>query len=186
MLISHEREKLINAIIFFAENVHFLGKVKLFKLLYFLDFEHFQETGRSVTGMNYYAWKMGPVPVELQEEIDQPEPDLCEKIRFDEIPTRGMPMLKAVPLVGFDDSHFTGREMRLMRGLADEFRDARSDDMVEASHLENLPWYKVYVEEGGRRQRIPYDYALRKQERETLRPVIAEREALVAHLKDAV
>ncbi|EQD73859.1 hypothetical protein B1A_04740, partial [mine drainage metagenome] len=63
MLISHEREKLINAIIFFAIHTRFLGKTKLFKLLYFLDFEHHKETGRSVTGMDYFAWKMGPVPV---------------------------------------------------------------------------------------------------------------------------
>lgn len=34
MLISREREKLINAILFFASNTHFCGKVKLFKLLY--------------------------------------------------------------------------------------------------------------------------------------------------------
>src|SRR3990172_2038157 len=42
MLLSHEREKLINAIIFFADNTRFLGKTKLCKLLYFLDFGHFK------------------------------------------------------------------------------------------------------------------------------------------------
>ena len=43
MLINHEREKLINAIIYFAKNTRFLGKTKLCKLLYFLDFEHLLE-----------------------------------------------------------------------------------------------------------------------------------------------
>jgi len=38
------------------------GKTKLFKLLYLLDFHHFRETGRSVTGLEYRAWKHGPVP----------------------------------------------------------------------------------------------------------------------------
>jgi hypothetical protein len=52
MLITHERDKLINAIIFFAKNTRFLGKTKLCKLLYFLDFEHFKETGRPVTGLD--------------------------------------------------------------------------------------------------------------------------------------
>src|SRR3972149_1376061 len=82
MLLSHEREKLINAIIFFADNTRFLGKTKLCKLLYFLDFGHFKETGRSVTGMDYYAWKMGPVPVDLYEEVEAPEPDMADKVEF--------------------------------------------------------------------------------------------------------
>ena len=65
MLVTHEREKLIQAINFFATHTKRCGKVKLFKLLYFLDFEPFQPTGRSVTGQDYSAWPMGPVPVAL-------------------------------------------------------------------------------------------------------------------------
>ena len=59
MLIDHHREKLINAIIFFLQNTKYCGKTKLFKLLYLLDFMHFRATGRSVTGMKYYAWGHG-------------------------------------------------------------------------------------------------------------------------------
>ncbi|CAN2525464.1 Panacea domain-containing protein [Burkholderia pseudomallei] len=69
MLTNHERQKLVEAVLYFATNVKKLGKVKLFKLLYFLDFEHFRDTGRSVTGMDYVAWKMGPVPEVLYSEL---------------------------------------------------------------------------------------------------------------------
>ena len=48
MLVSHERGKMINAIIYFADHTRHLGKIELFKLLYLLDFEHFSQTGRSV------------------------------------------------------------------------------------------------------------------------------------------
>lgn len=78
MLITHNREKLINTIIYFANKVDKCGKVKLFKLLYFLDFEHYKLTGRSVTGLDYYAWKMGPVPVALYDEMESPEPDMAK------------------------------------------------------------------------------------------------------------
>jgi Antitoxin SocA-like, Panacea domain len=67
MLISRNREKLINVVVYFASNTRHCGKVKLFKLLYLLDFTHFRETGRSVTGLDYRAWKMGPVPLELMK-----------------------------------------------------------------------------------------------------------------------
>lgn len=118
MLINRERDKLINVIVFFARNTRYLGKTKLCKLLYFLDFEHFKETGRSVTGFDYYAWKNGPVPVELYQEIDMPEPDLAERVRFTEKPTRRGPMLTVEAVSEFDASLFSKRERRLMESLA--------------------------------------------------------------------
>lgn len=185
MLISHERDKLINAIIFFAKNTRCLGKTKLCKLLYFLDFEHFKETGRSVTGLDYSAWKMGPVPVALYEEVEMPEPDMAEKIEFKEKPTqRGSPMLIVKPLAEFDQSHFTRRELRILRGLADEFRDAKAEEMIEATHLPSQPWHKVYIEEGKRQQPIPYRLALAESEAEAMDEVIRERQDFVSHFHE--
>src|SRR5471030_2891987 len=99
MLIDRSREKLINAIIYFADNTNSCGKTKLFKLLYFLDFEHFYQTGRSVTGMEYFAWRMGPVPVALYDEINVLSPDMAEKIEISSIPYHKGEMLKITPLV---------------------------------------------------------------------------------------
>jgi hypothetical protein len=50
-------EKLINSILYFIKKVKYPGKTKICKLLFNLDFTHFKETGKSVTGLNYYAWK---------------------------------------------------------------------------------------------------------------------------------
>lgn len=176
MLIIHNREKLIQAIIFFALNTKHCGKVKLYKLLYFMDFKHFTETGRSVTDLRYAAWKMGPVPTELQDEIDAPEPDMAESINFTSVPVRqGNPMLKIEPMIEFDDSFFTRRELRLMRSLADEYRDAKAEDMVEATHVENQPWERVYIQEGRRQGEIPYEYALRQGEQEEMLRLVADR-----------
>lgn len=185
MLVSHEREKLINAIIYFANNTRFLGKTKLCKLLYFLDFEHFREAGRAVTGLEYFAWKMGPVPVDLYEEVDMPEPDMADKIEFIEKSTRRGTMLVVKPIAEFDESHFTRREMRIMRSLADEFRDTPADDMIEATHLENQPWHRIYIEEGRRLQRIPYELALHETEAAEMLEVMAERREIVGHFSAA-
>src|SRR4029077_2080417 len=38
------------------------------ELLHFLGFEHFRQTGRTVTGSLYSAWPMGPVPDDLWHE----------------------------------------------------------------------------------------------------------------------
>ena len=40
------------------------------KLLYFLDFMHFKQTDKSVTGQDYFAWMTGPVPDMLTVDSD--------------------------------------------------------------------------------------------------------------------
>ncbi|HZY10282.1 MAG TPA: type II toxin-antitoxin system antitoxin SocA domain-containing protein, partial [Bacteroidota bacterium] len=41
------------------------------KLLFALDFEHFHQTGRAVTGLTYYAWTWGPYPKDVMENMDE-------------------------------------------------------------------------------------------------------------------
>lgn len=80
MFVSHQREKLLSAIIYFIANTRRCHTLKLFKLLYFLDFEHFRQTGQSVTGLRYVAWPMGPAPAQLWHELDAPQPDLAAAV----------------------------------------------------------------------------------------------------------
>lgn len=185
MLITHEREKLIQAIIFFVNNTRHCHKIKLFKLLYFLDFEHFKDTGRSVTGSDYSAWPKGPVPVDLMAEIDLPQPDLAASVEFTSAPIRQgkQVMLVIEPKIQFNGQNFTKREFKLMQRLAEEYRDTLADDMIEATHLENMPWDKVYNQQGGRQQRIPYELAVRAQEAEAILRVAQERKELMECLR---
>lgn len=184
MLMTHEREKLINTIIYFAQNTQKCGKIKLFKLLYFLDFEHFKDTGRSVTGQDYYAWKMGPVPQRLFDEINCPEPDMAKAIDFTEIPTGyGRPMLTFQPKANFDGSHFSKRERKLMERLAREFEHHKAEDMIEATHLENQPWDKVFNQWGGQQEKIPYKLAVRAQEQDEVMAIANEHQQLMGSLR---
>ena len=148
MLIGRDRQKLIQACVYFATHTQGCGKVKLFKLLYLLDFAHFRETGRSVTGLDYLAWRLGPVPIELAQEWDELEPDLAAAIEivleqvFDHVRER------VVPRVGFDDSHFTRRELSLLRQLAEQYATDLSQPMVNVTHADRSPWATIW--DGGR------------------------------------
>ena len=88
MFVTHNREKLINAIIYFVKNTKRCHKLKLFKLLSFLDFEHYRQSGRSVTGLRYDAWPMGPVPSDLDREIAHPGNDLSAAVAIFKTPAR--------------------------------------------------------------------------------------------------
>lgn len=160
MLIHREREKLINAIVFFASHTNHCGKVKLIKLLYLLDFEHFRETGRSVTRLEYRAWKMGPVPIDIMQEWDQLEPDLA--VAIDIVPEQMIDFVRerVVPKRTFDDNAFTKRELRLMNNLADKFRDELTKPLISYTHAERGPWDKIWDGGRGKNERIPYTLAI--------------------------
>lgn len=168
MLKTHEREKLINAIIFFAKHTQNLGKVKLWKLLYFLDFQHYRDVGRSVTGLQYFAWSKGPVPVELQNEVDHPAADMQQKLDLTAYEFAKGRALSITAKADFDAGLFSKRELRLLESLATEFRDASADDMIEATHLENQPWDKVFNVQGKKQANIPYELASRAAEAEQI------------------
>jgi uncharacterized phage-associated protein len=155
MIITYHREKLLNAIIYMANNTMFCGKTKLLKLLYFLDFKHFKQTAKSVTGLDYYAWEKGPVPKKLFEELSgNMKPDMRESIQNIIISES---FQKITAKKKFDDQYFSKREMRLLGEIAYIFKDAKANDMVESTHLFNEPWEKTKNEKG---LFSPIDYML--------------------------
>ena len=133
---------------------------KLIKLLYLLDFEHFRQTGRSVTGLDYSAWKFGPVPTAFFAEWEQPQSDFSDAVEIRSEKVIDFERLKVVPKVEFDKSHFSPRELRLMQGLVERFRKDLSMPMVNVTHHERGPWAKIWDSGRGVNQHIPYALAI--------------------------
>ena len=146
MIITHHREKLINAIIYFAKHTKFCGKTKLLKLLYFLDFSHFKQTGKSVTGLDYFAWGMGPVPKDLFEELSGNMMTDMRAFIHDLSTGEGFQQIR--PKKKFDSQYFSKKEIKLLEDLAFIFKDAKADTMVESTHLKNQPWDRTLKEKG--------------------------------------
>lgn len=155
MIITHHREKLINSIIYFASHTKHVGKTKLLKLLYLLDFCHFKSTGKSVTGLEYEAWDKGPVPRPLFDEFKNMKPDLKNAITIVQIGN----FHKVTPRRKFNDKHFTNREKMLLDGLSAAFKEQKAHEMIEVTHLRNRPWQKT-LEEKGPFKKIDYLMAI--------------------------
>ena len=151
MIITRHREKLINAIIYFAKHTKYCGKTKLLKLLYFLDFCHFKQTGSSVTDLEYFAWDWGPVPRDLFEELSGKMKDDLK----DAINVLAEDFQRIVPRKKFNGEYFSNREKKLLEDLSYVFRNAKAEDIVEATHLKNHPWDRT-LREKGRFQKIDY------------------------------
>lgn len=156
------RERLINAIVFFARNTLYCGKIKLFKLLYLLDFEHFRQTGKSVTGYDSQAWKFGPVPVDLMEEWEELGVDLSARVKIVEEPVvdYDRQAVKVNPCVEFDADSFSPRQLRIMEAVATKHRDTYSPTMIDVTHEQNGAWDKVWQRGTGAHKPIPYELAI--------------------------
>lgn len=157
MIITNHRQKLINAIIYFAKNTKYCGKTKLLKLLYFLDFTHFKQTGKSVTGQDYFAWRMGPVPKDLFEELSgSMKSDMKAAIK--ELPA-DKEFQHINPKKQFKADFFSKKEMKFLENISFVFKDAKADLMIESAHLKNEPWDKT-LKEKGEFQKIDYMLAI--------------------------
>ena len=158
------RKKLLNAVLYFAKNTKHVNITKISKLLYFLDFTHFSQTGYPSIGLKYYSFERGPVPRDFWIEVkDGNVPmDFQDKLaliqRRDELdPSRKETEFraKAAP----DLSIFTTRETKIMEELAFVYRDARARDISEVSHLANQPWH-ITKEQFGKNCLIDYILAI--------------------------
>lgn len=160
MFVDHSSDKLNNAIIFFSSRTRFCGKVKLFKLLYLADFEAFRTSGSSTTGLIYEARKMGPVPKSLMRAWKKFEGSLADSVKI--IPKRVFNFFRdeVVPLRGFDSSHFTARELRIMNEIADKYKNTFADALIDITHAENGAWVKVWQDGRGDGETIPYELSI--------------------------
>ncbi|MCX5826222.1 MAG: DUF4065 domain-containing protein [Deltaproteobacteria bacterium] len=155
MIVTHQRERLINAIIYFAKNTKYCGKTKLMKLLYFFDFFYFQQTGKTITGLEYETWERGPVPRKLYEELSSMKADLSAAIAI--VPLEKINLIKAKEK--FENEHFAPKQLQLLEKVAYIFRDARAEDMTEISHLKHQPW-DTTLKHKGMYQKIDYLLAI--------------------------
>lgn len=159
-------DRLKNAIVFFAKHTEACGKIKLFKLLYLLDFEHFKQTGKSVTGLNYEAWQFGPVPTELNNvwsDLKRGKATaieiVCEQ-QYDHV----RESVKVRPGIEFDDENFTPRQLKILEMLSEKYLSNMSQSMVKVTHEPGGPWDKVWEGGKGDHKQIPYELSIPEED----------------------
>lgn len=160
MFVDNSSQKLINAIIFFASETRFCGKIKLFKLLYLADFEAFSTSGASTTGLTYEARPMGPVPSYLMQVWNRLEGALGDAVTIRERKVFDFFRNEVIPNRQFDSSQFTKRELRIMQDLADRYKYTYSEKMIDVTHAQNGAWDKVWQNGMGYGRMIPYELSI--------------------------
>ena len=149
---NRQREKLVNATLFFASNTINYGLTKMMKLINFFEFEHFNQTGKPPIGLTYHADKNGPIPYKLWREVNDGAMTKDFNNVF-ELKTVFYPEYNGycfVPREGKKPNLdiFTPRELRIMRSLAEEYYATSAVDMSDISHKDKMPWSKTIAKKG--------------------------------------
>lgn len=127
-------------ILFFLErinNVH-LGRTKLMKLLYFVDFDHLEKYGRPVTGAVYRKLPHGPYPKDADKLVKRMvAKGLVKEVK---VPVGDYAQHRLITLgAKFDAGAFTGTEMQTLDKVATDWADATAAQIEAATHAE-APW----------------------------------------------
>jgi uncharacterized phage-associated protein len=139
-------------------NTKFLGKIKLMKLFYFLDFDHIRLYGTPVTYDTYYHLDKGPIPSYIMNLINEASEEtrsiLSDTLNFRTPP--GTRMVQALPVRKFtekDAAMFTDSELKILKEVCNRFKDSTMEQIKKASHNE-APWIETRSS-----QIIPYSLA---------------------------
>lgn len=144
--------------VYFSKKVHKPTKMMMYKLLAELDFRHFKQTGLPVTNLEYEAWKFGPVPRSLNEEItekgdialpmDMAEALDCAKSDWEKGSGEKGVEFRFKAKRSANLSVFTPRQKRLLEEIAFIYSSATATMASKASHEANMPWTKTVGEKG--------------------------------------
>jgi len=137
-----DAEKYQESILFFLNhcNDEQLNRVKLAGLLYFLDFDHFEQHDRSVTGDTYARTTAGPVPEHLDDLLDllAREGHLLRQtaVVFDYAQERFIALAEPHP------ECLSDTELETLQAICRDWAAATAEEVAAAARREE-PWQAV-------------------------------------------
>lgn len=148
-------DKLLCMVIFFAESIQPL-KTKLNKLLFYADFLNYKKTGFSISGSNYVAIDLGPVPEAyntLFEFFHRNKWIQIEHIDFKDQENIGEKFTRNRDRP-FQQELFKEAELNSLQYVAEYFKSMSTREIIDLSH--NEKGWKIKSRE---KSTIEYDHA---------------------------
>ena len=140
-MVKINQKKYKNVILFFAQRIQngTLGKLKIMKLLYYLDFDFFEKYNTSITGDEYLRFDNGPVP-RMAEKFLKEMKDKEIKITNRKVANGYNDQQHIEALVkDFDVNIFEKEELLMLEEIANKWEKFTGTEMKNASHGE-APW----------------------------------------------
>lgn len=147
---SYDIEKLIDIFTIFSKNKQELDKLRIAKLLYFIDKSHLRKYGKVVLGDKYYRMDHGPAPsltLDLLNELFDPEFDfyvtdkkIKKNILSDYLEVIGPYQLKLKKPSDFEALSIS--EVEVISGVLKNLGSLNTGELIELSH-KDVTWGKT-------------------------------------------
>jgi transcriptional regulator with XRE-family HTH domain/uncharacterized phage-associated protein len=130
-----------------------VGETVLYKLLYFIDFDYYEKTGRSITGLSYIKNHYGPTPTKKFESIvtamvKDRELDIVETPYFSHTQKKYLPIIRA----SLND--LSADEIKHIDYELSRLSDKSASELSDLSH-KDMPWLAAKMH-----KRIDYQMAM--------------------------
>ena len=152
--IKFNKNKLKNAILYILKQCGGkpnIGETVLYKLLYFIDFDCFEISGKPITGMRYVKLQFGPAP-RAKEYIKVMNEMLSKnELQIINQEYHGMAQKRYIALTDADVSIFNGREIKVIDEVILKLSDMNASQIEDYVH-KDAPW-----EIAEEKETIPYN-----------------------------
>jgi len=151
MEITLAQDKAFNAFVYFAENIKPLFLTKAFKLLYLADEMAIRQTGVPITWLNYKAWKLGPVPEDIYQQVKfayhQNQKgngrNTIQHLEISEPLENLRDGILLTPVRAFDDAKFSDYDIEILDAVISAYGKLNSDQIIDLLHAKGTLWHKL-------------------------------------------
>ena len=138
------RIRLGNTVIYIASRARYPYKTEILKLLYLMEERMVQKYHVPLLSIPYSVWRLGPVSVDVFEELSDGPVLLGDYITL-QFNGQGI-MVK--PSRKFDEDEFSDAELEVMADVMEKYGDMNSDQLIELTHREGSLWRETAKEHG--------------------------------------
>ena len=140
------RQKLGNTVLYISQRAKYPYKTEILKLLFLMEECSVQQYHTPFLGIPFSVWRLGPVSVDVFEELSDGPVLLSDFITL-QFNGQG---IRVTPVAGreFDDDEFSINDIRIMEQVMGKYGDMNSEELVAVTHREGSLWYETAKEHG--------------------------------------
>ena len=138
------RVRLGNAVMYIAAHAKYPYKTEVLKLLFLMEERMVQKYHVPMLGIPFSAWRMGPVSVDVFEELSDGPVLLSDFVTL-QFNGQGI-MVK--PSRAFDEDEFSDAELEVMREVMEQYGQMNSEELIAETHREGSLWFDTAKEHG--------------------------------------
>lgn len=128
--------KLGNAIIYIANNAKYSYKTEILKLLFLMEERMVQQYHVPFLGIPFFAWRLGPVSVDVFQELSDGPVILFDYIDIEYVGNN----IKVLAKTDFDEDEFSDAELKMMKDVMNTYGKMTSEQLIDETHKEGSLW----------------------------------------------